>query len=497
MSAGFSRVSPNGYFNYQVVSGDNLWSIAQRFGTTMEEIIRISGLASNLIYPGQVLKIPGQAPQVLKTIVIDPGHGGHDYGAVFGARRESDDNLRLALAVQRLLQDQGLNVIMTRSSDTFISLSERSEISNRNKADLFVSIHRDASTNKAKNGAANYVSTTASSNTVQYAFDVLDEIVNAGVQSNRGVLREYFAASRNTIAPVMILEMGFITNVRDNELFDQNINAYTSAIARGIIKALNEERAPKSYFFHNVGIGDNLRLLAQRFNTTPDAIMQLNKLTTNSILVGQVLKIPSNRMIALTFDDGPVPDTERLLDILERYNTRATFFVVGSLVEQGRDTLIRAANMGNEIAGHSWSHPDLRRLSDQDIANQILSTSDIIESVIGYSPRIFRPPYGFLNDNVRRVSGELGYSIVTWTLDTLDWYYLDADIIYNTIMNNVRDGDNILLHDIHATTIDAMERVIPRLIDEGFQLVTVSELLAYKYGELEPGVVYGRSRLLI
>jgi len=229
------------------------------------------------------------------------------------------------------------------------------------------------------------------------------------------------------------------------------------------------------------------------FQRANDLIGIVGPITWDTLFSPQPEPLP-NRMIALTFDDGPRQETEHLLDILERYGARATFFVLGELVEPGRNTVVRAANMGIEIAGHTWTHLDLRHLSDQEITETIQSTSAAIESVVGFSPHIYRPPYGFTNDHVRRVSGELGYSIVNWTLDTLDWLHLDAGVVYCSIMNDVRNGDIILLHDVHATTIDAMERVIPSLIAEGFQLVTVSELLAYQYGELEPGMVYGEPR---
>jgi len=226
------------------------------------------------------------------TIVLDPGHGGSDPGAVVGSRRESADNLRLTQEVQRLLQSQGQRVVMTRSTDVFVSLAERSAISNRNNADIFVSIHRNASTNTAANGVENFVFTTAPINTVQYAFNVLDRVVEAGVQNNRGVHRANFTVLRNTLAPAMLLEMGFITNVRDNVYFDQNFNEYAQAIARGIMHSLTGAQQPDSYFFYTVVNGDNLWLVAQRFNTTQEAIMQMNMLTSNNLRTGQVLKIP-------------------------------------------------------------------------------------------------------------------------------------------------------------------------------------------------------------
>jgi len=234
---------------------------------------------------------PTPPPVPTRTIVLDPGHGGSDPGAVMGTRRESDDNLRLALAVQRLLQAQGQRVIMTRSTNVNVSLAERSAISNRNNADIFVSFHRN-SAGPTANGVENFVFTTAPTGTVQNAFDVLDEIINAGVQRNRGVRRGNFAVIRNTNAPSMLLEMGFITNTRDNQLFDQNFDAYAAAIARGIMTALRTPRPPMPYTFYTVTASDNLQSIANRFGTTQAALMQLNKLSGPGLITGQVLKIP-------------------------------------------------------------------------------------------------------------------------------------------------------------------------------------------------------------
>jgi len=197
-------------------------------------------------------------------------------------------------------------------------------------------------------------------------------------------------------------------------------------------------------------------------------------------------------MVALSFDDGPSSHTERILDVLEEHGGRATFFVLGYRVEPRRNTIIRALDMGNEIVGHTWGHPDLTLISEADVIWEIQATSAVIESVTGHSPNFFRPPFGRTNGNVRRISEELGYAIVNWTLDTVDWRDRNADTIYETIMSQVEDGAVILLHDIHVTTAQAMELVIPSLIEQGFQLVTVSEVLSYVYGELEPGLIYGK-----
>ena len=209
----------------------------------------------------------------------------------------------------------------------------------------------------------------------------------------------------------------------------------------------------------------------------------------------QVVRSPfqeGEKLIALTFDDGPARHTDRILDALEEHGGAATFFVLGYRVENHRSTVERAVRIGSEIAGHSWNHPDFSRLTEEEITWQIKAASEAIAPFVEGSAGIYRPPYGRTNALVRRVSEEMGYAIVNWTLDTRDWEHRDADHIYDAIMDTVRSGDVIVMHDIYASTLEAMERVIPRLVEEGFRLVTVSELLVHLYGELEPGVIYGR-----
>jgi N-acetylmuramoyl-L-alanine amidase len=232
----------------------------------------------------------------MSTIVLDAGHGGSDPGAVSGARLEKDDNLNLALAVQRRLEAGGQRVVMTRDRDVFVPLAERSAISDRNHADMFVSIHRNAATSPAANGVENFVYRNPTPRETQNAQTVLDEVVRAGVQSDRGVKRGDFAVLRNTRAPAMLLEMGFITNARDNQLFDQNFNAYADAITRGILRALGGAEGPPvspPSFRYTVVAGDTLWRLAQRFGTTVEAIMALNGLPNSNLSIGQVLRIPT------------------------------------------------------------------------------------------------------------------------------------------------------------------------------------------------------------
>ena len=174
----------------------------------------------------------------MAKVVLDAGHGGYDFGATNGTRMEKDDNLAMVLAVGPILQNCGVNVIYTRTSDVFIPLLERSQISNNANADMFVSIHRDSSTNPNYNGVTNFVHTTAGSKDVANANLVLNRVVSAGVQSSHGLQYANYSVLRETRAPSMLFELGFISNTEDNRLFDTRFNEYARAIASGILSSL-------------------------------------------------------------------------------------------------------------------------------------------------------------------------------------------------------------------------------------------------------------------
>ena len=199
---------------------------------------------------------------------------------------------------------------------------------------------------------------------------------------------------------------------------------------------------------------------------------------------------PDKPMLALTFDDGPSAHTERLLDAFAAHGGKGTFYVVGNMIDNRPNALRRMAAEGHEIGGHSWNHRQLTKLSREDLTDQIMSTRAKIYDVTGVDPTTMRPPYGSYNDLVKEVTAQLGIAMINWSVDTLDWKYKDADTVYNTIMDQAKDGAIILCHDLHKTTVEAMERAIPALIAEGYQLVTVSELLAGSGKTVQAGAVY-------
>ena len=202
---------------------------------------------------------------------------------------------------------------------------------------------------------------------------------------------------------------------------------------------------------------------------------------------------PSQPMIALTFDDGPSDETDRILNVLAAYDSRATFCVLGNKVESYAGVLKRTIAGGNEIASHTWNHKKLTTLSAAGIRSQLERTNEIVAQVTGgYQIKVLRPPYGSFNKTLRSVCADMGLVIAEWEIDTLDWNNRNANKTYNNIMKGARDGVIILCHDLYKTTADAMERAIPDLVNKGYQLVTVSELLSFHKDGAQPGTVYAR-----
>jgi peptidoglycan/xylan/chitin deacetylase (PgdA/CDA1 family) len=183
--------------------------------------------------------------------------------------------------------------------------------------------------------------------------------------------------------------------------------------------------------------------------------------------------------IALTFDDGPSEKlTPRLLDLFAQHHIHATFFVIGENVAQHPEIVKRAAGEGHEIGNHSWSHPNLAKMSDDGVRSQIKRTEEAITGAIGTRPTLLRPPYGSLTSHQKHlIHDELGYEIVLWDVDPLDWKRPGPTVVTNRILKETRPGSIVLSHDIHPGTIEAMPATINELEAKGFQFVTVSELL--------------------
>lgn len=190
------------------------------------------------------------------------------------------------------------------------------------------------------------------------------------------------------------------------------------------------------------------------------------------------VSVPGN-YVALTFDDGPNASlTPQALDILARHGAHGTFFVLGENAARNASVLARAAAEGHEIGNHTYSHIKMTGSSQEKIRHEIERTNSIIESATGRCPRVMRPPYGATNSGiVGSMYNDYGLTSVLWDVDTRDWQHPGADVVVQRAVGGAKPGSIILVHDIHASTLAALEDLVIGLQARGFKLVTVSQLI--------------------
>lgn len=186
----------------------------------------------------------------------------------------------------------------------------------------------------------------------------------------------------------------------------------------------------------------------------------------------------TKKMVAITFDDGPhKTNTQEILGILSKYNAKATFFMLGQNVSAYPSIVKSVHDSGHEIGIHTWSHPELTKLSQAQIASEIENTANSIKDVTGTKPWLVRPPYGSINSTVKEA---VANPFILWNIDSLDWKSRDKNQIVPLVVNDVEDGDIILLHDIHSTTVPAVEEIVKYLVENDYQIITVSQMLEAK-----------------
>lgn len=218
------------------------------------------------------------------------------------------------------------------------------------------------------------------------------------------------------------------------------------------------------------------------------------KRTGSEVYAGNI--DPNRPMVALTYDDGPSPTvTPRILKCLQDNGGRATFFMVGQKVIKSPDVLKEMVAQGCEVANHTFDHTLMTKVSPTDLANQLVATNQAVSDACGISPVLMRPCGGAKTDAGMNIAGAISMPAILWSVDTLDWKTRDASQTIQTVLENVKDGDIILMHDLYDATGDASETIIPELVSRGFQLVTVSELASYRGGMI-PGKSYSQFRPL-
>ena len=196
---------------------------------------------------------------------------------------------------------------------------------------------------------------------------------------------------------------------------------------------------------------------------------------------------PNAPMVALTFDDGPyAPVGNRIMDCAEQYGGRVTFYVVGNRVNSYKSEIQRMYANGHEIGNHTQDHKYLQKLGAQEIRQQVEACNQAVAAITGEAPKTVRLPGGGKNSTVL---ANISQPIVLWDVDTLDWKTRNAASSVQTVLNQVKDGSVVLMHELYNASGDAAVMIIPALVERGYQLVTVSELAQFR-GGLAGGTVY-------
>ena len=201
---------------------------------------------------------------------------------------------------------------------------------------------------------------------------------------------------------------------------------------------------------------------------------------------------PGQKLLALTFDDGPGPYSDQILDTLAAHNAKATFFMNGYKVRRYADQVRRMVDEGHQIANHTYNHPQLTKCSDAKLRQEMDATAEVFTEVTGLTGTgntgfYMRPPYGAFN---KRVTSLVGVPVIWCTVDSGDWKYQSADRLVSYTGSVVKDGDIVVMHEIHKSTAQGLSRLLDTLQAQGFQMVTLEDLFWRRGIEPQPGVVY-------
>ncbi|OEH91418.1 polysaccharide deacetylase [Bacillus solimangrovi] len=219
-------------------------------------------------------------------------------------------------------------------------------------------------------------------------------------------------------------------------------------------------------------------------NVTYDSVNKTTLITTNYTIESNLVRNvnTTEKLVALTFDDGPEDKyTPEILDILKEKGVKATFYVVGQQIEKFPEQMRRIVNEGHGIGNHTWSHPDLKNKWSATVKEELLSTQDQIEKVVGLQSDLVRPPYGSYTKAETVLFNEIGLKNILWNVDTEDWSGNSADEILSNVRKDLAPGSIVLQHNFGGNFLDGTVEALPRIIDElheeGYQFVTIHTLL--------------------
>lgn len=280
--------------------------------------------------------------------------------------------------------------------------------------------------------------------------DLVDDLAGLDYEIKKELLEKYQDA-----------DMDYLSNVSYDyfTIDDENLTLYFNPAE---IKSKHDE-----LIYIDVPL-DSLKMLVDiDINEGKDTYLSIKKKNVSI----------DDKVVALTFDDGPSKYTDQILDILKKYNACGTFFLIGNKVEFYSDTLRRMLEEGSEIGNHSYDHKLLTRLSKESFQEEINKTQMAIKKVTGFTPTLFRPTYGGYNNTLKSYTD---LKFVLWDVDSRDWQVKSKEKILKNVLPNVKSGSIVLMHDNHEYSVNALEDMIESLKKQGYKFVTVTELLELK-----------------
>lgn len=445
-------------------------------------------------------------------VCIDAGHGGKDQGSDYDGRIEKDDVLKLALKVKASLEAKGITVVMTRESDKALELAERCKIANDAGVDYFISLHR----NKGKGtGVESWISSTESNASKTLANNIMTQLETVGIQENRGVKagtqsdenKDYYV-NANVKAPSCILELGFLDNAEDNELFDKNIDAYANAVAEGIFKSgdisesdkqvssdtevieaedtaqasameqttLKNEQIANIESLDNTAIGWGPGSDTDESNRPLSAISYQEKYGKYSAdFIKDTDKNDGTKKIYLTLDEGYENGfTGQILDVLKEKDCPAVFFVTKTYVEDNADLVKRMIDEGHVIGNHSVTHPSdgLPSQSIEEQTSEITGVHDYMLEKYNYNMTLFRYPTGKFSEQSLALVNNLNYRSVFWSFAYYDYdvnAQPDETEALEKLKSNLHPGGIYLLHAVSQTNTNILGQFIDEARAQGFE----------------------------
>ncbi|MDI2139655.1 peptidoglycan-N-acetylglucosamine deacetylase PgdA [Streptococcus hohhotensis] len=263
--------------------------------------------------------------------------------------------------------------------------------------------------------------------------------------------------------------------LQDKKLEQEKVDQIVKGLSDQDLSAWNFDYKDSQILIYPSQPIENLDEIALPVSSFFEVIQSSYLLDKDAELYKAYYEKKNRKVVALTFDDGPNPaTTNQALDTLSKYGIKATFFVLGKNVSGNEEILKRMKADGHVIGNHSWSHPVLSKLSLDEAKKQITDTEDALTKVLGSSSKLMRPPYGAITDDIRN---SLDLSFIMWDVDSLDWKSKNEAAILTEIQREVKNGSIILMHDIHAETVNALPKVIDYLKGQGYDFVTVPDLL--------------------